>query len=439
MPGSVDLRKALLFGTGLGIEIRGKNLEIVLVRVRPSGVSVLGATTISGFQERPAAEWGAEYARFLKQHGATYLSATVLLPRRETIVRHLAMPGVANRDLASAITIQLETLHPYGEDDVAHGWCRLGKGAVLIGIVRRATLEHYLDLFTEAGISVASFTFSATAIYAAHRLMSRAPHAGFLAVNKSNGGLVEIYGESSARPVFSAEFDLPVERAAALAAAELRLAPDALPFALPDVLPAPRIKVDQQDFSPMAMGYAAALTAACPRLAPAANLLPPERRMSNSRALFIPTAVLLVLLLIVSGALLGYSAIENRRYLEALQAEIARFEPQARHVASVERAIETARARSRLLDDFRAHTKQDLDALNELTRLLPPPTWSNGISLTLDMMTVSGEADQAAPLLKVIDSSPHFKNSEFTIPLARIGAGEQFTIRAARKTVEARR
>ena len=42
-----------------------------------------------------AAEWGAEYARFLKASGAERLSATVLLPRREVIVRQLALPGVA--------------------------------------------------------------------------------------------------------------------------------------------------------------------------------------------------------------------------------------------------------------------------------------------------------------------------------------------------------
>jgi len=34
----------------------------------------------------PAAEWGAEYGRFLKACGAERLSATVLLPRRMTSV-----------------------------------------------------------------------------------------------------------------------------------------------------------------------------------------------------------------------------------------------------------------------------------------------------------------------------------------------------------------
>ena len=96
-------RRLLALGTGVGIEIGAEELRVVLARVRPGGVAILGHATIGGFRERPAAEWGAEYAGFLKSLGAGHLAATALLPRSEVIVRQLSLPGVSNRDLGAAI------------------------------------------------------------------------------------------------------------------------------------------------------------------------------------------------------------------------------------------------------------------------------------------------------------------------------------------------
>ena len=94
---SKDFRKLLAFGSGVGVEIGATDLEVAVTRVRPNKIQVLGRLTIENYATRPAAEWGAEYARFLKASGAERLSATVLLPRREVIVRQLALPGVAAR------------------------------------------------------------------------------------------------------------------------------------------------------------------------------------------------------------------------------------------------------------------------------------------------------------------------------------------------------
>src|SRR6266542_1646869 len=127
-PGAIDamdVKRILAFGSGVGIEIRGNDLEIAVVRVRPASVEVTGRTTIRGFRERPAADWGRDYVHFLKTRGASHLSATVLLPRHEVIVRQLSLPGVAPKDLTAAIAFQLDSLHPYGDEEVAFGWTRI--------------------------------------------------------------------------------------------------------------------------------------------------------------------------------------------------------------------------------------------------------------------------------------------------------------------------
>ena len=434
---SVDLRKLLAFGSGIGIEIGTTDLEVAAARVRPSGIHVLGRVTLSKFAERPAAEWGGEYLRFAQAAGMGHLSATVLLPRRDVIVRQLALPGISAKDRESAIRLQLDTLHPYGDANVCWGWSPAGDSAALVGIARRETVDRYVQLFVEAGIAISSFTFSAAALHAAIRLNGAASkgHAngdGFVATSLTPAGAVEVYGESQARPIFSAEFDLAPERAVTLALAELRLPPETPARKLEEVLPHPGVNPVENDLSRNALPYATALAGACPRLAPAANVLPPEHRRSSSRALFIPTVVLAGVLLLALVALMVYSSYADRRYLRKLDAEIARLEPLARRSQILDREIDNAGARARLLDQFRSQTRTDLDALNELTKLLAPPVWTSSINLTRDAARITGEAPQAAPLLKLIDSSPFFQNSEFQ-QVSRSGSVEAFQIHTARR------
>ena len=421
-----EIRKLLAFGTGVGIAIRDADLEAAVVRVRPSGTQVPGRTTIRDFRGRPAAEWGRQYTAFLKSCGASHLTATVLLPRQDVIVRQIALPGVTGKDLASAVALQIDTLHPWGEEEVQYGWTPLSNGVVLVGIMRRDVMERYLGLFSEAGISVACFTFSAGAVYAAIRLIS--PPAGrLLAVTPT-----EIYGESPSRPILSAEFELPVEQAIALAVAELRLDPETQPVTLDQVLPAPRVNPIENDLARDPLPYATALAGACPWLTPLANLLPPDRRISSSRTRYIPTSVLAALLVLAVGALAAFPKIEDRQYLRKLASEIAGVEPQAARAQTLDRQIDAVRGRSRLLDDFRNRSRMDLDALNELTRLLPPPVWANLIELNRDSANINGEAEQAAPLLGAVDASPCFQNSEFSI-IAKNGNNETFRLHTVRE------
>jgi len=62
---SKELRKLIAIGSGVGIEIRGKDLEIVVARVRRGKVEVPARLVIEDYAARTAAEWGMEYASFL--------------------------------------------------------------------------------------------------------------------------------------------------------------------------------------------------------------------------------------------------------------------------------------------------------------------------------------------------------------------------------------
>jgi Tfp pilus assembly protein PilN len=430
-----SLKKFLAFGSGVGIEITGprgaETLRICAVQVRPTGARMVGGFSIENAAQQPAAEWGQAYSGFLKKLGWKHVAATVLLPREDVILRQLAVPGVSDKDLPAAVGFQMEGLHPYPEGDVVSSWARLpgtsktGPASVLVAIARRAAIERYSAWFSEAGIQIASFTCAPAAIYSARRLFTSDPVPAVLALEEMNGR-VEMYGESPSHPLFSAAFDATPERAIALACAELRLDP------------ALYLTTETRSFHALLgaeppFPYAAALAAACPRLFLPLNLLPSELRASSSRALWIPTAIAFALVLMAAAALAAYPVLEDHRYLRMLNAEIEKVKPQAMLAAKLDKDIDAARRRTIQLDQLRKQSKMDIDVVGEMTRILPPPIWLNSLEITRSQVTVSGETEQAAPLLKQIDASPFFEASEFSMQPIRIQGGEAFRIRTNRE------
>jgi hypothetical protein len=430
---TVRMRTWLAFGTGVGIEVCGPGLRVTVARVRPAGVQILGELDIPGFREQAAATWGDQYLRFLRELGAAHLAATVLLPRDAVIVRQVAMPGVGDRNLASALKFQIDSLHPWPEDEAVWDYARAGKtDAVLVGVTRRGTLDEYATLFAEAGVKIARFTFSAAALRPALRFYG-APPAGFLAW--AQNGELELYGESPSRPMFSASFDQQPQLAVASALSELRLDPEADPVPIESLLPQPAAAPAGTDLSRSARTYAAALTSACPWLALRLNLLPEDQRQASSRVLYLPTIVLASLIAITAGALFAYGAVEERRYLETLESQIRQITPRANRAARLDRQILETRGRADAIDNFRLRSKEDMDALNEATRALAPPGFLTGMNMSRQSVEMSGHTDQAAGLLKLLDGTGKFQNSQFIMPIQRDATGENFAIRAQRKGV----
>ena len=415
-------RRARRFGTGFGIAISNGDLEAVIVRSRPSGSLLAVSAIIRNFASRPAAEWGSELLAFLAAAGEPQLAATIVLPREEVIVRTVRLPGVAEKDTASAIELQLDTLHPWDDTPIEWAWWRVTITDVVVGMVRQDTLGHYETLFSEAGIPIAAATFSSAVIHAALRLQHAAPASIFCYTALASGRL-EIYGESDAKPCYSAGFTLSPERALAVARAELRLPPEQPAIELGEAL--------STSSSPIA--FAAALAASAPLLGNFANLLPAERRASHSRTRYlIPIALAALLVLGILAVFVIFPLIDERRYVAELTAEQRRIAPAALRVQTIDRTVAADRARIASLDDFRRRPQADLDVLNELVRLLPEKVWTSSIEVFPDSIVIAGEADQAAPLLKLLNSSTLFEKSEFVMPVTHNGEVDLFRIKSMR-------
>ena len=432
-------RRWLSIGTGVGVDINGKNLLLAATAVRPGGIDVLGVTTIERFEERPASEWGTEYSAFLKSCGGKHLAATIVIPRSEVIVRQIALPGVKDEDVPSAIGYQLDSLHPYPEEDVVFDWARLSGPVVAVGIARKDLVLRYTNLFAEAGVKVAAFSVSGSVLYGARRVYESTPATG-IAAGLSREDRVEIYGESDAHPLFTNAFDAPAEafaaRAVSMAISELRLPAETEVQTYERILPLPRNIDASIPLADFALAYAAAITSAVSRRAGRLNLLPPDQRRVNSKLVYIPTAILATAAVALLMANIFYSQIEERRFQSILQDEVRKLAPASKQADSLDLATQTARKRILLIDQYRRQSQSDLDALNELTRIVAPPAWVSTLELNRTTVTIAGESDQSAGMLKTLDQSPLFMNSDFTMPLGRgpDGRTELFRIRTTRET-----
>ncbi len=438
-----DWRSWITFGSGVGIDCLGDDLLVTALNVRFGRVTLLGERRLRAISGRPAADWGAEYTSFLKEFDLGHLAAHVVLPSETVTVRLLALPALGTKELEAAVAFQIDSLHPYSESDlVSFAWSKLSRpGSVLVAIARRDVIQHYSTLFSEAGIKLASVTVAAAAIHDSLRLLAKPASTGFVALDEDEAGL-EFYGESDSRALLSFHAGSGGARTESYVRAELRLPVDQPIAPLRDLLPAPHRKGEGSDLTALAKlpyasvrSYCAALTAACPLLSHQLNLLPKEERESNSRLIYLPTA-LGVLLLLVAGVIYAVQTSWQRdAYLKTLNAEIAKLEPAARRSKQLDKDMADAISRTRQVDAFRSRSKADLDVLNELSRVLPPPIYLDSLEIRRNEVTVTGEAESAAGLLKSIDASPLFMQSSFVSGITHLKASDGFHIRALRKQV----
>lgn len=420
-------------GSGLAIEAKDGHLDVMLVRVRPSGVRLLGWKRFLSYTERPASEVGVEIKQFLREMGSAHLAAHVLLPREETIVRTLNMPGVADKDLNAALDLQLESLHPYADQPVVFGAARIAKGnAVLVGLCREDVIDRWVNFFTEAGLKLASFRISADVYHRAVRVL-RTPPSGFLCAAEVGDQEVEIYGESAARPVYSAYLYAPPQLALGQALSELRLGSDRAITDLESLLPDPETVEAGQIAKQHLSLYATAIGAATVFPQPSVNLLPAELRKGSNWGMLLPTLALTGVVALLGAGFFVQQSLYQREYVERLQAEISKLETQVAAGRKLDEEGEGFLHRLDQFKEYRTRSKADLDALLAVTTALPDTAWVTQLELARDNVTLSGDAVSADDLLRILDADAHFEGSTFSMPLQRAGEREQFRLRANRE------
>jgi general secretion pathway protein L len=72
-----------------------------------------------------------------------------------------------------------------------------------------------------------------------------------------------------------------------------------------------------------------------------------------------------------------------------------------------------------------------LPALRELTDMLPPGAWLQGLTMDGQGVELVGQSDAASSLIPLLETSDRLERVEFTSPVTKAQNKEQFRIRAS--------
>ena len=117
--------------------------------------------------------------------------------------------------------------------------------------------------------------------------------------------------------------------------------------------------------------------------------------------------------------------IQDRNYARQLRREIRRLEPEVKKVRLIEDQISGLQGRSNLLNELKSSHRQSLDALNELSVVLPASTAVLDLTLKNQTIEIFGSSEGAAALPQLLDNSPVFKEAEFVAPITRDSLGRE--------------
>jgi Tfp pilus assembly protein PilN len=135
-------------------------------------------------------------------------------------------------------------------------------------------------------------------------------------------------------------------------------------------------------------------------------------------------------LLLGLGALL-VPGVRERRHLAALDAEIARVDPEVRVVERTLRELEGKRRLLATVASLETAAIRPLPVLREVTEVVPNDAWLTMLTFDVKGVELTGQASQASLLIPLLENSPKLERVEFASPVTRGRDKEQFRIRAA--------
>jgi Tfp pilus assembly protein PilN len=161
------------------------------------------------------------------------------------------------------------------------------------------------------------------------------------------------------------------------------------------------------------------------------DFLPPDRRprrLSRAQLVALGLAVIVAGLGVAAALAPGWRA---QRDLARINREIAALDAEVRSVERLIRELDRQRALLATVQALEASGLRPLPVLRDLTELLPADAWLTMLALDTKGVELTGQAQQAAALIPLLENSPRLERVEFASPVTRGRDREQFRIRAA--------
>ena len=430
----------------LGIEICGNDLRFAIMRSHFGKLRLVATHRIGDFMTLSDEDRAKAVTTLAKNHyvptGRVYLT----LPRDQGIVRQVDLPVELGQKLADVIKIQVETFSPWPLDEIywdfAHEPKKSGRKltTVTIAIVPRTFLDPWIKFFKSAGLPLRGATLSSLSYAHGVGTLWKDPTVTLILHKEATytEGIAINHGRVAALTVSdNAGRDAKAFVDRLLSVAKLPSAENSRVIACgggPDAGTSeenPRLPIENA--KPQATADFGAIVTALSFLkgtAFSSNLIPRDLRYRESQLRLIPTYVLVFLAICTGLVLLAREPYQSTAYSSSLDAEIQRLTPTVTDVANQESELNQLSSRWRALTSVLQAPDSNLEALRELTRILPPTAFLTNYSYQDSAITVSGYAQSASEIQSLLENSPAFKGVEFTSPVTREANGkDRFSVK----------
>ena len=102
-----------------------------------------------------------------------------------------------------------------------------------------------------------------------------------------------------------------------------------------------------------------------------------------------------------------------------VQAELKKTTKAAKEVEDMREQAEKLLHQAQFLQEKKRSEPILVDAMDELTRVIPDDTWLNGLQYANHRVVIQGQSPSASVLLKQIEGSRHFKDVSFVSPVTK--------------------
>lgn len=442
----------LMIKTSLGIEISGKDLRFALLKASFGKVRLLRVGVVEKFLELEPAERSQKVRDLVQKERLSAPRTYLSLPAQRGIIRQINLPIEVKENLKSAVELQVESLSPWPASEIYwdYGFAAPGKVdkllRITVAIIPKLELEPWVEFFKAVKLPLAGA--SLTPVSQAHgigflwkddapTLVLDCKEDGVEGTLTGRGklGSAHAKGEETASMVKSvSERLMSVARVGATEitrmlvfganSAELRQDNPALPLENAS-------KEHVSSFSAIAAALLGIKSSGF-----SANLVPLELRHRRNHMQLLPTYVLM---LVAIG--LGFLAVAREPYQMSvygaqLDTEIKTLAPTVKDLAQQESELDSLTKRHRALFTNFAQRDRNLEALRELTKVLPQTAFITTYSFQDGGVTIAGFSVSASEVQKALEDSPLFKEVQFTSSVTRDTAGtsagkDRFTLKAA--------
>ena len=439
----------IILATGLGLEIIGRDLRIAAVRATLNKFRLGKCSVISGFLDLSEEDRRRTLSDFVRKQKLFAARVFLTLPHDKGVVRQMEFPVEVKEKLKSAVALQVETLSPWPVNEIYWDVSeeQPTKGArtfsAAVGIVPRDVLDPWISFFKSVGLPLSGAALSSLAC--AHGVAtiwndSVPTLVAGCETDYVEGALVQgtrLVSITTRGSDTTQTLQSVVERLLSTARVG---SPDnvriiAYGAAAESLGSFVVVRIPIEGAGPdsfKSFGAISAALSAMKRSAFSANFIPPELRFRRSLLQLVPTYVLIAVICLLGIAMLLREPYQYMLYGAVLDDEIRKISTGANQVSLQETALNQLSEKYRaLVGHFRVRD-MTLESLKELSRILPPTTWLTAFNYQDGSFSISGLAQSASEIQKVVEDSPLFKDVQFTSSVTRDANGQdRFSLKAS--------